>query len=53
MLRLVGTVVAILAIHFVLAHVNAMDKLNRLIGLVAFYHPHTHQALIPEHRAIC
>jgi predicted permease len=52
MLGLVSTVVAVFAIHFVFAHVNAVDKRDRLIGLVSFDNSNPHQALVTKNSSI-
>ena len=52
MLRFVGTVVAILAIDFVLANVNTVDELHWLIWLVASDNTHAHQSLVSNHNTV-
>jgi hypothetical protein len=52
MLGFVCTVVTVLAIHFVLAHVNAVDERDRLVGLVSFDNSHPHQALVTKNSSI-
>ena len=51
MLGLVRAVVAVLAIHLVLAHVHRVDEFDGLFRQVTLVHANPHQTLIAFHHA--